>query len=99
MTALNAPQWGCSATREGGVRRLAPRTFRIFVDVTLPHGGIRKWLKKSRHFEGDYATPLLVLAAAVIWLLMNPQERATWTTARRRLGASRTLYWWRPPAR
>ena len=53
----------------------------IFVDVDASRTmEFVKRLKKSRHFEGVKVTPLLVLAAAVIWAAeRNPQVNATWT--------------------
>ena len=53
----------------------------IFVDVDASRTmEFIKRLKKSRHFEGVKVTPLLVLAAAVIWAAeRNPQVNATWT--------------------
>ena len=53
----------------------------IFVDVDASRTmEFVKHLKKSRHFEGVKVTPLLVLAAAVIWAAeRNPQVNATWT--------------------
>jgi len=53
----------------------------IFVDVDASRTmEFVKRLKKSRHFEGIKVTPLLVLAAAVIWAAeRNPQVNATWT--------------------
>ena len=53
----------------------------IFVDVDATRTmEFVKRLKKSRHFEGIKVTPLLVLAAAVIWAAeRNPQVNATWT--------------------
>ena len=50
----------------------------IFVDVDASR--TIELVKKSRHFEGVKVTPLLVLAAAVIWAAeRNPQVNATWT--------------------
>ena len=53
----------------------------IFVDVDASRTmEFVKRLKRSRHFEGVKVTPLLVLAAAVIWAAeRNPQVNATWT--------------------
>lgn len=53
----------------------------IFVDVDASRTmEFVKRLKKSRHFESVKVTPLLVLAAAVIWAAeRNPQVNATWT--------------------
>lgn len=53
----------------------------IFVDVDASRTmEFVKRLKKSRHFEGVKVTPLLVLAAAVIWAAeRSPQVNATWT--------------------
>lgn len=53
----------------------------IFVDVDASRTmEFVKRLKKSRHFEGIKVTPLLVLAAAVVWAAeRNPQVNATWT--------------------